>query len=98
MRFKGSGSWELDDLVNDLHKEWSAHVGKKEDNFADVENVEELRAAEPKFQHLNQNSAASEPVLDPVSSVGTGVKQSPIVVQQEADHVASAAASSSKYD
>lgn len=23
------GEWELDDLVNDLHKEWSQHEGKK---------------------------------------------------------------------
>jgi len=31
------GEWELDDLVNDLHKEWSAHEGKKEGNHCETE-------------------------------------------------------------
>jgi hypothetical protein len=34
------GEWELDDLVNDLHKEWSAHEGRKEGNHCDKEDVE----------------------------------------------------------
>ena len=34
------GGWELDELVNDFHKEWSAHDGKKEGKHSDLDENE----------------------------------------------------------
>jgi hypothetical protein len=34
------GEWELDDLVTDLHKEWSAHERKKGGEYFDLEDVD----------------------------------------------------------
>ena len=62
------GEWELDDLVNDLHKEWSAHEGKKEGNGGETA-LDEVFQVNNKMQQVPCNILSSDTptVLEPVT-------------------------------
>jgi len=67
------GEWELDDLVNDLHKEWSQHESKKDvslnsQHLTPKNNIEE--GCNPEFFEVQLS-----PVLQPVAIPKTDVFQ-----------------------
>ena len=73
------GEWELDDLVNDLHKEWSAHKGKKEGNHCETE-LEEVFQVDNKVKSIPCKTLSYDipTMLEPVNcnegTVATVVK------------------------
>ena len=62
------GEWELDDLVNDLHKEWSAHERKNEGQQYDAVEVEALQGTtEVKTESCKKQKNSARTILEPVS-------------------------------
>jgi len=61
------GEWELDDLVNNLHKEWSLHEGKrdgKENELEEKEAISVSKVEEPKS--VKQQEYGGFTLLEPV--------------------------------
>lgn len=62
------GEWELDDLVNDLHKEWSQHIDNKEGKQLIVEDVSKAATCKQKAATYKQQHVTPTLVLEPVFS------------------------------
>jgi len=61
------GEWELDDLVNDLHKEWSAHEGNKDGKHFDLEEVNVFNVNKDLItESCKKQKNAAITVLEPV--------------------------------
>lgn len=63
------GEWELDDLVNDLHKEWSQHIDNKEGKQLIVEDVSKAATCTQKAATFEQQHVTPTPVLEPLLSL-----------------------------
>jgi len=60
--------WELDDLVNDLHKEWSADERKNEGKHPEVDEVEVLNVTkEVNSESCKKQENTARTVLEPVN-------------------------------
>jgi len=63
------GEWELDELVNDLHKEWSDHVVKKD--MSNNSNASVSKNLVEKAQGADFFEVQLSPVLQPLSKPTT---------------------------